>query len=329
MDSVRIPGIFAERIEAQGLSVTSVLRRARISESVLTQERIDVTTEQFFALWKAIEDLSGDPAIGLKIGSDTNIERYHPVAIAALAARTYRDALVSMSRYKRLMCSEEMRLTDEDDTCCVKFFWLHSEDAQPPMLVDSAFASIVELGRHGTGRPLRPERVLLARKAKHRELYEAQFACPIEFGSEHDALIFSSATVAQPFITYNPALLSMLAPQLEAALSDYTVEQKLPDKVKAIQTRLLAGQKYGIDEVASELNMSARTLQRRLASEGVKFQALLDSARCEMAQQYLAKSSLDLTEISFLLGYEESNSFNRAFRGWVGMSPTQWRTQRI
>jgi AraC-like DNA-binding protein len=172
------------------------------------------------------------------------------------------------------------------------------------------------------------ERVQLTRKAKHRELFEAQFGCPIEFGSDRDALTFKSVTVEQPFTTHNPALLSMLAPQLESALNEQTTQLRLPDKVKAIQARLLAGQKYGIDEVAMELNMSARTLQRRLAAEGQKFQTLLDSARCEMAQQYLTKSSLDLTEISFLLGYEESNSFNRAFRGWVGVSPTQWRSQR-
>jgi len=328
MDSVRIPGIFSDRIEAQGISVTSVLRRARIPESILHQERIDVTTAQFFALWKAIEDLSRDPAIGLKLGSDTNIERYHPVTIAALAARTYRDALVSLARYKRLMCSEEMRLTEQDGTCQIEFFWLHSNEPQPEMLIDCAFASLVALGRHGTGRPVHAERVQLTRKAKHRELFEAQFGCPIEFGSDRDALTFKSVTVEQPFTTHNPALLSMLAPQLESALNEQTTQLRLPDKVKAIQARLLAGQKYGIDEVAMELNRSARTLQRRLAAEGQKFQTLLDSARCEMAQQYLTKSSLDLTEISFLLGYEESNSFNRAFRGWVGVSPTQWRSQR-
>jgi AraC-like DNA-binding protein len=328
MDSVRIPGIFAERIEAQGLSAVSVLRRAGISTSILSQERITISTAQLFSLWSAIEDLSGDPAIGLKIGSDTNFERYHPVSIAAIAARTFRDALASLARYKLLMCSEEMRVQEADGVCTIELVWQYGGEIQPDLLIDAAFASFVLLGRHGTGMNVRPERLDLKREARNREMYEAHFGCPVEFGADRNRLTFSIAAVEQAFVTHNPGLLSVLAPQLESLLIDYKSQQRLPDKVKAIQTRLLAGQKYGINEVASELNMSARTLQRRLAAEGHTFQSLLDTARREMAQKYLTKSSLDLAEISFLLGYEEANSFNRAFRGWVGVSPTQWRSQR-
>ncbi len=77
--------------------------------------------------------------------------------------------------------------------------------------------------------------------------------------------------------------------------------------------------------VAEELHISGRTLQRRLADDGLGFQQLLEAVRREMAQQYLAVPSLDLNEIAYLLGYEEASSFHRAFQHWEGTSPGQWR----
>jgi AraC-like DNA-binding protein len=74
------------------------------------------------------------------------------------------------------------------------------------------------------------------------------------------------------------------------------------------------------------LNLSSRTLQRRLAISGVTFQLLLEEARRELAHHYLSHSSLELNETAYLLGYEDANSFFRAFQHWEGTSPGQWRS---
>jgi AraC-like DNA-binding protein len=77
--------------------------------------------------------------------------------------------------------------------------------------------------------------------------------------------------------------------------------------------------------VAGELNLSAPTLQRRLTEAGLTFQEVLEEARRELARHYLLQSSLELNETAYLLGYENANSFFRAFRHWEGASPVQWR----
>jgi len=117
----------------------------------------------------------------------------------------------------------------------------------------------------------------------------------------------------------------MLAPQLEAALADQRLRQTVQDQVKQTLKRLLAGQRPTIQEVAQELNLSARTLQRRLTEAGVTFQQVLEEARRELARHYLLQSSLELNETAYLLGYESANSFFRAFHHWEGTSPGQWR----
>jgi AraC-like DNA-binding protein len=95
--------------------------------------------------------------------------------------------------------------------------------------------------------------------------------------------------------------------------------------VKGILKKLLAGQRPTLQEVARELRLSTRTLQRRLTAERANFQQLMEEARRELAQHYLLHSSLELNETAYLLGYEDANSFFRAFHQWEGTSPAAWR----
>ena len=87
----------------------------------------------------------------------------------------------------------------------------------------------------------------------------------------------------------------------------------------------LDGQRPEIQDLARELHLSTRTLQRRLTEQGITFQRLLDEARRELAHHYLLHSSRELNETAYLLGYEDANSFFRAFHNWEGTSPGQWR----
>jgi AraC-like DNA-binding protein len=99
--------------------------------------------------------------------------------------------------------------------------------------------------------------------------------------------------------------------------------------VKATSKKTLAGQRPQLREVARQLGLSARTLQRRLGEEQVTFQQLTAEARRELARHYLQHSALELGEIAYLLGFEDGNSFFRAFQQWESTTPGEWRaTQR-
>jgi AraC-like DNA-binding protein len=93
---------------------------------------------------------------------------------------------------------------------------------------------------------------------------------------------------------------------------------------EAIQDRL-TGQRPSIDAISQVLHVSPRTLQRRLQESGSSFQRVLDEARHHMARYYLSNSALELNEAAYLLGFEDPNSFGRAFRAWEGMPPSNWR----
>ena len=322
----RVSSTLPGRLQQLGLSPEAVLRQAGLPMGLFNQEKILVSTEEFFALHQGIAEASNDPGFGLKLGTLERVEHYDPTKIIALSARSFRDAVERLSRYKQLTCPEELRLVDRGNECAVQFVWLLAHEKEPPLLVDVCFAWIVAMAQRGIGRPLSPKRVELQRAPAHREMYEAHFRCPVKFKSNQNALIFSSPDMELPFVTYNADLLAAVAPQLEAELKEQLAQKTFSEQAKGILKRLLAGERPGIDDLARELHLSTRTLQRRLTEQGITFQRLLEEARRELAHHYLLHSSRELNETAYLLGYEDANSFFRAFHHWEGTTPGQWKT---
>jgi AraC-like DNA-binding protein len=305
----RVSSTLSRKLKDLGLSPDTVLRQAGLPRGLFKLERILVNTEEFFALHRGIAEASNDPAIGLKLGIEERIERYDPVKLAALSARSFRDAIERTSRYKQVTCPEEIRLVERGNECAVQFLWLLAHG----------------LGQRGTERPLRAKRVEFQRACSHREMYEEHFRCPVKFKATQNALVFSKSDMDLPFVTYNADLLATVAPQLEAELAQQLAQKTFREQAKGILKQLLAGQRPGIQDLARELHLSTRTLQRRLTEQGITFQRLLDEARRELARHYLLHSSRELNETAYLLGYEDANSFFRAFHQWEGTTPGQWR----
>src|SRR5207244_7740987 len=98
-------------------------------------------------------------------------------------------------------------------------------------------------------------------------------------------------------------------------------------QIKDTLRRSLAGKRPTLREVAQELGLSARTLQRRLTDAGITFQQLVEETRRELARHYLKQRAVELNEAAFLLGFEDANSFFRAFHTWEGTSSSEWRTR--
>ncbi|PYT10469.1 MAG: hypothetical protein DMG59_28795, partial [Acidobacteria bacterium] len=193
--------------------------------------------------------------------------------------RSFRDALNRIARYKRLTGPQEIRIVERGKECAVEFEWLLAERAEPPTLIDMCFAWTVAIGRRGTGRGIIPLRVELRRPEANRRLYEKHFGCPVKFGARHNKLFFRVEDISQPFVTHNPDLLELVAPQLEAELRQQLADKSLKEQVTGILKRLLAGQKPRLEDAALELHISARTLQRRLLEEGITFHSLVEEAR--------------------------------------------------
>src|SRR5438105_15928896 len=117
----RISGTLPRKLKELGLSPDAVLRQAGLPIGLFNLEKILVSTEEFFALHRGIAEASNDPAFGLKLGTEERIERYDPVKIAAISARSFRDVVERPSLYKQLTCPEEIRLIKRGNESADKF----------------------------------------------------------------------------------------------------------------------------------------------------------------------------------------------------------------
>src|SRR5258708_1845398 len=108
-DRFRLSSTWAQRFADHQIAVTALLRHAGLPTGLFQQEKVHVTAE-LFALWRSVSEMSSDPAIGLKWGTEPRFERSHPSVIAAFCSRSLGDALERIARYKQLTCPEEIRI---------------------------------------------------------------------------------------------------------------------------------------------------------------------------------------------------------------------------
>lgn len=328
-DKIRLPNVFWEGIKRAGLARADVVREARIPLGVL-RDQAPLSTAQFFRLWQVLVELSQDPAIGLRIATGLEGAVMPPSFMAAYHARDFRDALQRVARFKRLCAPEDVHIAERKDRCEVVVAWTHASGlSAPPALVDATLASLMELGRKGTATPLSAMAVELARpantNAKTKADYENYFGCPVRFGTKRDCLSFHLADLDTPFMGHNAELLDILIPELDRRLAQHAHSNTLAEQIRWVLRRRLTAGRPDIRSVATELAMSERSLQRKLTDEGLTYQSLLSETRHQLALEHLADPTLAIIEVAYMLGYEDQNSFFRAFRQWEELTPAAWR----
>jgi AraC-like DNA-binding protein len=324
-DRFRITKAWAQRFAAEKISVPMLLRRAGLPANLFEQEKIYVTTAQVFAIWRTVAEMSSDPGFGLKLGTELRFERSHPVFIAGICSRTFGDALQRLARYKQLTCPEEIRVHRKAEEASVEFFFIEAKESQPDIMVDLGLSWILCVGQRGSDGEITPLRLELTRPVKHRALLERHFGCRVRFNSDRNALVFRSSDLDRPFVTHNEELVQIIGTQLDAELKAENSSVNIGQQVKGALTRSLAGKRPTLQGVAQELGLSTRTLQRRLTDSGFTFQQLVQETRRELARHHLKQRVVELPEVAFLLGFEDVNSFFRAFQMWNGTSPGEWR----
>lgn len=329
-DKCKAPAAFWRALERIGLAPAAVLRQARLPATLHLNQQGFVTTAQYFAIWKAIEDLTNDPSLGIRLVETADTAMHPPSTLVAFYARDYRDGLHRIARYKNLCAPERLHFSEgKRGEFEIASAWVHATEPAPAIVADVTFAFLLELGRRGTGKRLTPVRVEFQRAGETTDVHRAYFDCPIRFGAPVDKLVLKSEDLDRPCPGHNPELLQILTPALASALGEIQAHSSVCEQVKVVLQKSLASGRPEISEVARELGVSERTLQRRITDEGATFRDLLVEARQELGRRLLADPATEIDEVACLLGYQDASSFYRAFRDWEGMTPSRWRELNI
>jgi AraC-like DNA-binding protein len=328
LDAIAVSGLLIERLRELRVDVDRILARAGLPVSRFVPSG-KVTTREFFDLWRAVDAEPGARDLGIRLAEGRRASQFDVASAAALRSADLAEAIRRFVRYKRLSCPEVVRLELGECEASLRFHWVLSDADVPRTLVDASFASFMALARRGTGMDLRPARIELARRATRDEPLGAHLGCPLTFDAPFDRLVLPAAMLDLPFVTHDPAALDALVPGLDAALERRrAAPATFDDEVRLAIARAMCGERPCVERIARDVGVSTRTLQRRLEEAGVTYQGLLDEVRRVTARRLLANTDLEAADVAFLLGFDEPNSFVRAFRGWEGRTPTGFRGER-
>ncbi|MDP9141490.1 MAG: AraC family transcriptional regulator [Pseudomonadota bacterium] len=146
----------------------------------------------------------------------------------------------------------------------------------------------------------------------------------LRFATGVNQLRFPLRYLDLPLNTADPLTARMVTQQCEQEFTQLGYSGDLVAQLRALLTA--SGKGYpDLASVASRLNLSERTLKRRLHERGLGFQQLLDEARRRDAVQLLGDASLSIEQIALRTGYTDPANFTRAFRKWMGTTPSEYR----
>lgn len=277
-------------------------------------------------LWHEARRVSGDPAIGLKVGEQVQPASLHALGLSVLASETPGDALQRVARYSRIVSNAaNIHLQRNGELVELQFRIPDHGIELAYEAFDAFICNIVKLGRMLAQRDVNPVRIELIRPQPDNTAdYERLFCCPIRFQADLNRILFEAKYLDEPLPSANPELAQLNDKVIVDYLARFDRSQITVQVRNLIIQRLPSGEPAQ-DEVATALNMSTRSLQRRLSEEKSSYKELLEDTRKELAGQYLKRSDVSLGEITYLLGFSDQSNFNRAFKRWFGQTPGEFR----
>ncbi len=307
-----------------GVRPEDLLRRAGLPGDLFARPSATLTTADFFHFWRVLDEQSDDPALAIRLGKAISLEAFDPAIFAALCSPDLDTALERISRFKPLFGPMALHIDRSTTSTRLEIEFLDKSEPPPSLLVSLELVFFVQLARLATREEIRPIALESPDPPDAMEPFAEYFGRPVRSGPA-EVVTFSAVDAQRPFLTANEAMWDFFEPELRKRLSELDESATVTDRVRAALLELLPSGGSSLREVAKRLAVSTRTLQRRLRSEGRSFQQVLDATREDLARHYLSSSRMSGAEISYLLGFEDPNSFFRAFHAWTGQTPEQAR----
>lgn len=324
-------------LEQRGVTSSEVARGidAELKFPAAADYRIPGSTvERLFAFSQTRLD---DSLVGLHMAEAYNPGTLDILGYVVLSCHTIGEVLSRFARYARLL-NDGMRVevVHESNSAYCRVEYDSSmdnylvRDAQHAM--DALWTGVARNLASLTAKPLVATEVWFrhavpggANRADIEREYVRILGAPVKFGAIEDRFILRASYLDEPILSANPALLQLFEQHADAALAKLDTHGTRAGQVIRLLAERMKGAVPTLGDVARELAMSERNLQRALRDDGTSFQKLVDELRCELAINHLANPSTSAGQVGFLLGFSEPSAFHRAFRRWTGKAPSEFR----
>lgn len=318
-----VDGNYKSYFASFGLSLQELLREAELPDSLFSSSPVLMTQEEYGRFMDVLEEKNPHDTFLMKLALSRGVETFSPPLLAAWCSRNGAAAISRLASYKKLMGGLLYEIRKETDRTHIYLRPRTAGFPLPSFLAKGEFVYLTGLLRHATKKDIHPLCLSMPFAPKGNGLADF-LRCPIR-KDEECIISFAQKDLSIPFITQNDSLLAFFEPELKKKLSDMEKNESMKSQVQSILAKLLPAGNASVESTAARLGMSERTLQRRLKMENTTFQQQLSSIRENLARHYLRNTTLTTMEIAYLLGYEETNSFLRAFAAWTGQTLSSYR----
>jgi AraC-type DNA-binding domain-containing proteins len=314
-------------LEYMGISVEETLKKAQIPEDIFSRKNPSMTAEEYFRFMEAIDILSNDKSTPVKMGTIDQIETFSPPIFAAYCSKNATTCMKRLARYKKLIGPLIFLVSEDGKEVLLEITSENQELELPEFLVMTEVIFLVNLIRNATKEQIVPKSVTMRHKISEPACNEF-LGIEISFGTKN-IISFSKQDMEKPFISQNDAMWDYFEPELKRRLSEMDVDDTFSARVRSALIELLPSGQSSVDDVAEKLGCSKRTLQRRLNDEDTTFQKQLNHTRELLAKHYIKNTDMTSDDIAYLLGYQDLNSFLRAFSLWTGTTISEYKKSAL
>jgi len=312
-------------IDANGHDPEALYRDAGIVPDLLNRPGARIPYASVNRIWARATEIIDDPCFGLKGCHFWHPSNLHALGYAWLASHNLREAFNRLLRYIRILSEIPFFKLEEDSNRFTFMYDVEFLDMVIPAQVDLGMATAIHMCRLNYGEDLKPKAVTFVHaEPPCAEEYFALFKAPVQFSAARDSMTFFLEDVDKHLSGANPQL-ARLNDQVMIEYLGKLDKDDVIDRVRAVMIDMLPSGGVTDEKVAAQLNMSGRSLQRRLKEAGTTFRTLIEGVRRDLASTYVRDSGVELVEIAFLMGFSDQSAFSRAFKRWTGHTPSEFR----
>ncbi|MDX1804051.1 MAG: AraC family transcriptional regulator ligand-binding domain-containing protein [Alcanivorax sp.] len=315
----------ADLLSEMAVPVDAWLARQGLHREILEKD-VAVPWEVVSRLLIDAEAITGEPALGLMLGERLRINNHGIVGYAAMNSGTVRQVVGLLTKFVPL----RINLVQVSYRETAREMEIHIEQVLPlgelePFLVGAVVVAVKNILDFVTLGSCETSSVSFSfADCFGADFTHSLFRCPVRFGRSWSGFSLPLSAVDNQLVTADAAAFEHAEKLCESELQAMQADLSVAAKVRRLMLTN-QGRFPSLNVAARILNMTPRTLHRRLLSEQTSFQMILDDVRSKLATQYISGSDISIQELAYTLGYNDVSNFRRAFRRWTGVTPSAYR----
>ncbi|MFZ6001925.1 MAG: AraC family transcriptional regulator [Bacteroidota bacterium] len=301
-----------------------------VNPADIYQSDIHVSFEVAYKAWDVAVKATGDSQLGLHIGEHTNASILGLVGYLMQSCPNLLEAYKSVCNFSSVASDMfTYSLTNDGNTTLLTYSacepWQKASPQSSRHGTEQAMAATLNVFHSLCGKKLHPQKVLLTySRPKNSTEYDRVFNCPIQWKAPANALVFLQTDLLTPVVSYDESMMGIFCELIKQRFEKLKSESFVNQVKREIMTTF-KGQLPSIDSMAARLNMTVRSLQRKLADENVSYRQVCHELGKDFAATLLSNREVKVAEVAAALGYSDAQAFQKAFKVWTGKTPGQFR----